>query len=71
MTMIGKITPLQAIKKHCLDCRFGSRKEVVSCEDEDCNLYPFRLGKNPFHPNSTLSEEDKKKMVERLRRREK
>lgn len=63
-----KITPLQAIKKHCLDCSFGSRKEVVACEDEDCNLYPFRLGKNPFHPNCALSDEEKRKMAEHLRR---
>lgn len=66
--MSEKITPLQATKKNCLDCRFGSRKEVVACEDEGCNLYPFRIGKNPFHPSQ---EEEKGKMVERLRRREK
>lgn len=64
--MSEKITPLQAIKKHCLDCRFGSRKEVVSCEDEDCNLYPFRLGKNPFHAKRELTDEEKREMVERL-----
>lgn len=69
--MSKKITPLQAIKRHCLDCRFGNRKEVVSCEDEDCNLYPFRFGKNPFRAKRELSEEEKKEMVERLRRREK
>lgn len=69
--MSEKITPLQAIKNHCLDCCFGSRKEVVACEDDDCNLYPFRLGKNPFHPSRALTEDEKKKMVERLRRREK
>lgn len=66
-----KITPLKAIKKHCLDCRFGNRKEVVACDDEDCNLYPFRIGKNPFRGKRELSEEEKKEMVERLRRREK
>lgn len=66
--MSEKITPLQAIKKHCLDCHFGSRKEVAACEDEDCNLYPFRMGKNPFHPNCALSDEEKIKMVEHLRR---
>lgn len=66
--MSDKITPLRAIKKHCLDCRFGSRKEVAACEDEDCSLYPFRLGKNPFRPNRSLSDEEKKKMVERLGR---
>lgn len=66
--MSDKITPLQAIKAHCLDCRFGIRKEVAACEDEDCNLYPFRLGKNPFRAKRELTEEEKKEMVERLRR---
>lgn len=68
MTMIGKITQLQAIKRHCLDCMFGDKKEVAACEEMDCNLHPFRMGKNPFHPKRDLTDEEKKEMVERLRR---
>lgn len=65
--MSNKITPLQAIKRHCLDC-LGNRKEVMACDDEDCNLYPFRMGKNPFRAKREYTEEQKKEMVERLRR---
>jgi hypothetical protein len=41
------LSPLKAIKAHCLDCSGGSRKEVQGCEIADCPLYPYRLGKNP------------------------
>jgi len=41
------LSPLKAIKAHCLDCCGGSRREVKACEIADCPLHPFRLGKNP------------------------
>lgn len=41
------LSPVKAIKKHCLDCSGGSKKEVRECIIQDCPLYPFRLGKNP------------------------
>lgn len=41
------LTPVKAIKKHCLDCSGGFKKEVRECIIQDCPLYPFRLGKNP------------------------
>jgi hypothetical protein len=40
--------PLKAIRAHCLECVCGSAPEVKLCTDENCWLYPFRLGKNPF-----------------------
>lgn len=40
-------TPLQAIRKHCLECLCGSRKEVGLCLDVECNLHPYRFGHNP------------------------
>ena len=39
-----KTTPMQAIKKHCLQCGDGTYKMVEECHIEDCNLYPFRFG---------------------------
>lgn len=42
-----RMSPLKAIKAHCLDCCGGSRQEVKACEIADCPLHPFRLGKNP------------------------
>jgi len=41
------LSPVKAIKKHCLDCSGGSKKEMRECIIQDCPLYPFRIGKNP------------------------
>jgi hypothetical protein len=48
-TQTGEIqyTPLQAIRRKCLDCCYGSPKEVRLCEADYCSLHPYRLGKNP------------------------
>jgi len=37
-------TPLKSIRKRCLDCK-ETRPEIKSCEDTDCSLHPFRMGK--------------------------
>jgi hypothetical protein len=42
-----KVTPLKAIRLHCLDCSGGSTKEVRLCVISDCPLYPYRFGRNP------------------------
>jgi hypothetical protein len=41
------LSPIKAIRKHCLECSSGSKGEVKNCIITDCPLYPFRLGKNP------------------------
>jgi len=41
------MTPLQAIRKRCLDCSYGIHGEVNNCELEHCELYPYRFGKKP------------------------
>lgn len=38
------ITPLQAIRKYCLQCSCGDKKEVDECTISGCPLYVFRLG---------------------------
>jgi len=43
-----KQSPLQAIKKKCLDCVCFQKKEVKLCPADDCPLWVFRFGKNPF-----------------------
>ena len=40
-----KLTSCKAIKKRCKDCM--PHKNVINCKFNDCELYPFRLGKNP------------------------
>jgi len=41
------LSPLKAIRKKCLDCSMGSKKEVRLCPMTDCPLYPYRMGHNP------------------------
>ena len=40
------LSPLKAIRKHCLECVGGYRKEVKICTDTGCNLWPYRFGKS-------------------------
>ena len=51
MTILGKpimnLTPLKAIKKHCLECSGYEKKQVRECEIKDCVLYLYRQGTNP------------------------
>ena len=42
-----KLTPLKAIKKHCLECSGYEKKGVRECAIKDCVLYEYRQGKNP------------------------
>ena len=50
-----KITPLKAIKKHCLECSGYEKKQVRECAIKDCVLFPYRLGSNPNRKGSTVS----------------
>ena len=45
--MKNYLTPIQAIRKHCLECSSGSSHEVKNCVITNCPLYPYRFGKNP------------------------
>jgi hypothetical protein len=40
------LTPLKAIREKCVECA-GARKEVKLCQDVNCTLFPYRLGRNP------------------------
>ena len=40
-------TPIKAIRKKCLDCCSGSRKEIRECTVINCALYPYRMGRRP------------------------
>lgn len=52
-----KLTPMQSIRKKCLDCCCNSYSEVRACSVNNCPLYPYRYGKRPkdstTHNNST------------------
>lgn len=41
------LTPVKAIRKHCVECMGFSPYEVRKCTAENCALYPYRLGTRP------------------------
>ena len=49
-----KLTPLKAIKKHCLECSGYEKKQVRECVIKDCVLFPYRLGSNPNRRGCTI-----------------
>lgn len=60
-----KVSPLKAIRNKCLNCA-GSRGEVRKCELVDCELHPFRFGKNPFRKKVKMTYDMKKAIGKRL-----
>ena len=60
--------PVKAIRKYCLSCMEGSYRDVELCEETECALHPFRMGKNPFRTKREMTEEQKKAAAERLRK---
>lgn len=46
-TKTVNLTPLSAIRAHCLECVCWSVDQVKNCTSPLCPLYPFRLGNNP------------------------
>ena len=41
------MTPLKAIRAHCLACSNDSANEVKLCPIKDCPLYAYRFGHDP------------------------
>ena len=41
-------TPAQAMRFHCIRCRDNSYTDVQVCKNAGCDLWPYRLGTNPF-----------------------
>lgn len=37
------LTPIQAIKKKCLECSNGNKDEIRDCLIKTCPLYDFRI----------------------------
>ncbi len=60
------MTPLQAIKLHCAECIGEGTAKI--CTSKECKLFPFRMGKNTIVPKRVLTEEQRAKLVEQLRR---
>lgn len=41
------MTPMKAIRKHCVECSGFSFNEVKLCPVYKCPLYPYRFGHRP------------------------
>lgn len=57
--------PVKAIRAYCIGC-VGSSYEVKNCPEEECELWSFRFGKNPFRAKRELTEEQKRAVAERF-----
>mgnify|MGYP001558479290 CR=1 FL=1 len=53
-----KLTPIQAIRKKCLECQEKHYSWVRNCEIKDCSLYRFRLGRNPNYSGHMPKSDD-------------
>jgi hypothetical protein len=42
-------SPIKAIRSKCMDCCGGAASEVRKCVAVACSLWPYRMGRNPFH----------------------
>ena len=46
------MTPIKAIRAHCIECCGGSKKEARLCPAESCPLHPYRMGHRPKKPGA-------------------
>jgi len=44
---VVKLTPIKAIRYHCIECVGFQKAMIPGCLSKHCPLYPFRLGRNP------------------------
>lgn len=58
--------PVKAIRAKCLDCCCAQANEVKLCPVENCPLWPFRFGKNPYRTRN-LTPEQREAAAERLK----
>ena len=42
------LTPIKAIRYHCLECVGFKYTEVDGCTSPNCALFPYRFGKRPL-----------------------
>ena len=62
-----KKTPVKAIRKYCLECCLEKPSEVRLCAAKDCALWPYRMGKNPFHQRK-MTDKQKHDATKRIKK---
>lgn len=60
--MTTKAAILKTIRAYCIQCSGGDKTEVKRCTVVKCELYPYRMGKdpNPFRRLQNTSATDTK-----------
>lgn len=48
------MSPIQAIRRKCLDCSGHQLAEIKLCEVVTCSLWPFRAGRHPYTARGLL-----------------
>ena len=68
-------SPMKAIKLFCREqcCCVGPDNEGgmdawKNCNIEECQLHPFRLGKNPFRKKRKLTDKQRQAIADRLQK---
>ena len=62
-----RLVPLKAIRDYCkYGCCNGDRKSWKDCPIEECSLYPFREGVNPFRKRRVMSVDERELASRRL-----
>lgn len=63
----SKKSMLKIIREKCLDCCVQQYSEVQLCQCTSCPLWPYRMGKNPFHGRK-MTDEQKQAATQRLKK---
>lgn len=63
---LSRMSPLKALRLHCIDCCSGSMHEVKICAFKTCPAWPFRLGTNPWLERRKLTDEQRAAARERV-----
>ena len=50
------------IRKKCVECCVHQLGEVRKCVCHTCELWPYRMGTNPFRAEKTLSDKQKENL---------
>ena len=59
--------PVKAIRAYCLNCCLESANEVALCPADECELWEFRMGKNPYRKKAEYTEEQKQELAQRFK----
>ena len=58
-----KASLLKTIHQKCMDCSAYQPKEIELCPSDDCPLYPFRMGKDPFKTGREISDAQRENLA--------